>query len=551
MVAPWQRTIRMLEGSSNPAAPDVLLHAVKGGEEPIRSAALSALMLKNTPRTNFEILRISHTFPPQMRGILERNITCLSAVVRQAILHGDDSLRRNALQVIRWSRDVHQIPLLLSLLEQPPSLLRDQVIDLIGSLVESLHASLPVDPALAPADPALSPPRIAASHPAMIDVNRTRHAVVTALEASARRYEAHGVIDVIEWLLALGDPHDLAHKPLLSDPRGPISVVVQSVLQNSRNPAIMTLLMRLMQENYPAAWAVRIFCRRSDPEFLAAVLRCWPRRLTAVQLKNLKAITAVDWLDPFRFHVDHIPPHLHTVLVRVVVSLGLPLDTRLAVLEWVVRYGSPEGRLAATEILCELEDSRVQDVVIDSLTSEQPGVQAWATSQLRARDVPNCFELLVERLDSDFAEVREVARKELQDFDLHRVLEIFTEIEPARCMAVGRLMCKIDADAIQKLILEMDQPVRRKRIRAARCALALGLHGETLDGLLRMLQDSDMLVRRTAVEVLAYVPGQRARDALLSTLEDPSPRIREDLRRALTLQEELSLKSASHAGSIA
>jgi HEAT repeat protein len=550
MAAPWQTTIRLLEGSSNPAALDVLLHAVRGGEEPIRSAALVALLLKNTPRTNLEILRVSHTFPPPMRGTLERNLTSLSAVVRQAVLHGDESLRRNALQVIRWSRDVHQIPLLLSLLEQPPSLLRDQVVDLIGSLIESLHASLPADPALSAVEPSASTSRIAPSHPAMFDINRSRHTVVTALEASARRYEAHGVIEVIEWLLALGDPHDLAHKPLLSDSRGPIAVVVQSVLQTSRNPAIMKLLLRLMQENYPAAWAVRVFCRRSDPEFLATVLRSWPRRLSAVQQKNLKAITAVDWLDPFRFHIDQIPPHLHVVLVRVVVSLGLPLDTRLAVLEWVVRNGSPEGRLAATEILCELEDSRVQDVVLDSLTSEQPGVQAWATSQLRARDVPNCFELLVERLDSNFAEVREVARKELQDFDLQRVLEMFTEIDPARCQAVGRLMCKIDADAIQRLILEMDQPVRRKRIRAARCALALGLHVETLEGLLRMLQDSDMLVRRTAVEVLAYIPGQRAREALLATLEDPSPRIREDLRRALTLQEELSLKSAAQVASL-
>lgn len=532
MAAAWQRTLERLATTQNPTAVDVLLFALKSGDDSFRAAALAALLRRNSSRANLEILRLSHTFSPKLRGILERQLGILSSAVRQALVHGDDSLRQNALQVARWANDLNQIPVLLSLLEQPPSPIRDQVIDLLTTLIDTLYAALGGDTVLS-TDPYRPVTVLASGHPSVRDLSRTRHTILSALEASCQRYEAHGLPEVVEWMLLLGEPQDLLTRPLLSDTRSPIASIAQTVLRTSRHPAIIALLLRIMTENYPAAWAVRTFCARTDSEFLAQLLRFWPRRLTPIQQKNFRELTEVDWLDPFQFHLDLIPPSLHPTLVKVLSALGVSRETRLAVLEWIVRHGSPEGRLAATELLCELEEDKVQEVVLGGLSSDQPGVQAWATSQLRVREVPHCFELLVERLDSPHPEVRAAARLELQDFGVTRLLDTFTEIDPARHQAVGRLLRKIDPLAPARLISEMEQPVRRKRIRAARCALALGLHHDTVDGLAKMLQDSDVLVRRTAVEVLGLIHTPRSVDLLLTLVEDPSPRVREEIRKAL------------------
>jgi HEAT repeat protein len=214
-------------------------------------------------------------------------------------------------------------------------------------------------------------------------------------------------------------------------------------------------------------------------------------------------------------------------------STGLPQPQKLAVLEWMVRCGSPAGRLAATDVLVDLEDDKVQEVVLESLESEEPNVQAWATSQLRIWEIPNAMELLVQRLDSPIPEVREAARSELAGFDIFRAIEIFDHLDSGLQAAVGQLVLKIDPQTVSKLKEEMQNSIRRKRIRAARAALAMKLHADVIDALLMMARDSDNLVRRTAAEVLAKVATREAVEMLLELTRDDSPRVRDAAIAAL------------------
>jgi HEAT repeat protein len=262
-------------------------------------------------------------------------------------------------------------------------------------------------------------------------------------------------------------------------------------------------------------------------------LRNWPHKLAAFQQKNLKELRAVAWLDPNQNHLHLVPPALHCQMIAFLTATGLSQLQKLAVLEWMVRFGSPEGRLAATDVLKELDDDGVQDVVLESLDSNEPDVQAWATSQLRAWAIPNAMEMLVERLDSPIPEVRQAARGELAGFDVHRVLEILEHLEPRMQTAVGRLIQKIDPHTPQKLKGEMLNAIRSKRIRAGRAALVMNLHVEVADALLVMARDSDNLVRRTAAEVLGKVHSREAIEMLMELTGDSSPRVRETAAAAL------------------
>jgi HEAT repeat protein len=218
---------------------------------------------------------------------------------------------------------------------------------------------------------------------------------------------------------------------------------------------------------------------------------------------------------------------MHRTLISFIMATGLTQVQKLAALEWMVRFGSPEGRLAATEVLVELEDDKVQEVVLESLESDEPDVQAWATSQLRTWAVPKAMELLVERLDSKIPEVREAARGELAGFNVHRAIELFDHLDSRMQVAVGKLVRKIDPETIHKLKDEMQNAIRRRRIRAARAALAMKLHLEVVDSLLAMARDSDNLVRRTAAEILGKVSTREATDMLRQLRHDASPRVRE------------------------
>jgi HEAT repeat protein len=526
MAAPWLRTIERLAVSTNGVAISVLTAGLRGPNEVIAAACLGALLRKNSSRVNFEVLRTCHTFPPAVRLTLERSLALLSGTVRQAIQHGEPQVRDNALDLIRRGQDIQQLPLLLTLIELSDEGVRDRAIEVSRLLVDTLYMKLYGGP-----DPATE--TFLAGHPAFRDVARVRQLTIAALEAACQRYESHHCLEVVEWLAALGDLNDLSTRRVFTDRQTFIPEVLRQVLSESHHPGVTRLLLKALEENYPALWLMRILVERQDPEFACEFLRFLPRKPPSIMARNLREIRALGWLDSSRLSLASLPPALHVALVTFTTHSGLSSDARFSVLEWIVREGSPQGRMAATELLCRMEDDKVQEVVLESLESEVPNVQAWATTQLRSREVPHCFEMLIERLDSPHEEVRVAARTELSDFGVPRVLELFTELDAARCRAIGLLLLKIDPDAPDKFHWEMTQAVRRRRIRAAHCAEAIGLLPRVIDGLVEMAQDSDTLVRRTAIEAIAKLDGPRAEGLLSMALSDISPRVREVAERSL------------------
>jgi HEAT repeat protein len=219
----------------------------------------------------------------------------------------------------------------------------------------------------------------------------------------------------------------------------------------------------------------------------------------------------------------------------------------MAVQEWLVRHGSLEGRLAATEVLSQLDENEVESIIYTSLEDKDEKVQAWATSQLRSQHIPQAVGLLLERLDSPLESVRDAARHELGSFNLQFVLEFYEHLSPEAARRAGALIQKIEPDCIAKLAAELANPVLRRRLRAARAALAMGMHTKVVPSLLAMLDDPDQLSRRTGIEVLANVPTPEVAASLRLLLEDPSPRVRDDAAKAL---EKIQLRGvSSSAGS--
>lgn len=541
MSNPVQKTLDFLATSSSPHAVDVLTAGLRVPDEQVRVGSLGALLKRHSTRGNIEIIRNLEHMSPEMRTLLERQAGMMAQALRQALLHGDAELRLSALGMVRWFEDYAQLPALLNLLEERDNPLYDDVSRVIRELVNRLYEHLHFGKE-AEAEAAEGSPH----NPTFLrDATRIRHQAVASLESSCHRYEAHRSRDVVEGVLILGGAEHFLVKKVLQDASEDCREALREVLVTSTHPGVMSLIVDSQSQNYPPQLAASALEERTDPEFISYLLRSWPRKLTAIQQKNFKDIKRVAWLAPEHLQLELVPPALQPVLIAFLLSVGVPEEQRLAVLEWMVMHGSPEGRLAATDVLVDLEDNKVKEVIVDSLDSEEADVQAWATSQLRARDVPHAFELLVKRLDSPMPEVRDAARAELGDFDVHRVLDMYDHLEPRLCLAVGKLIQKIDSHAVDKLQQEMSVAIRRRRIRAARAALAMGVQNQVLNALLSMSQDTDTLVRRTALEVLGSIPTRQVAAVLTEHLNDASPRVREAAARSLQ-QVHAGMQSAAH-----
>ena len=199
----------------------------------------------------------------------------------------------------------------------------------------------------------------------------------------------------------------------------------------------------------------------------------------------------------------------------------------------MLQHGTPAAKEAAIDMLRKMDTAEVTEMVLESLDSEDPIQQAWATCQLRAQHVPDAMNLLINKIDSPVEEVREAARQELSSFDVEYVLEHFEEFHPQVCPSVGKLLQKLNPRCIVDLSRAMAHPLRKRRMQAARCAYALKLHDQVVPALAALLEDADDLVRRTSAEILATISSSAARQALATLVNDANTRIREMAVKAL------------------
>jgi hypothetical protein len=538
MPEPLLKTFELLAESQATGAIDLLISALDSKYGAIHERAVVSLLRRGTTRCQTEVIRRLPVLTAAGRRLLEEQGLRLSGTLKQCLLHGDAELRGHALEAVSAAECYDQVSTLVQILQNADDPLHAEACQTLRSLVNRLYEQLHLGGGRRPGGD-----RFQRSLP------QVRQTMLSALDGACNRFDILSCkAEVVESILALGDPDAFAVRKALLQSVPPCRDLASYLLMSSTHPGVMRLLMEFMKHNYPVAKALEAFEQRTDPEFVCFVLREFPKRLNENQQKNFKQLIRVDWITRRLLPLDAVPPTLHESLVSFVQATGLSHDEKVAVQKWILLHGSVQGRLAAGKILESAEPACVRGILFDSLDSEEEDVQAWATSQLRTQGVPEALRLLIERLDSPLAAVREAARGELNSFNLDLLLSIFEHLDRSICLRAGTLVQKIDPDCHQKLVAELNHPVRRRRIRAARAASKLGLTHEVQSCLLAMLSDSDSQVRRTAAEVLVDRPNAEVVAGLSAVLNDSSPRVREAAEQSL---DEIHKRGLSPVHSVA
>lgn len=504
---------------------NVLILALDVEDQEIREHAVFALLEQQSSRGLVEVIRRYATHTTGIRKLLESQSSALDSAIKQCLLHGNRELQYCGLEFVRITSDFRQIPSLVALYENKrlvnhqPDLVSQTLRYLIGRLYE-YFLDTSVDSVY--------------SRTFLRNAQKIRRDNLNALVSAAEHLsDLDRPEEIVESLLILGNVGDPAIRKILWHSSDETRRLVEQVLKESKHIGVLQLICDFTEVNYPNPKALEAIAEREDPEFIAHLLRWLPERVSELQQTNFKQIGKVVWLRADRQDFSKIPQVLQTAVIRLISLLELDLASKKQAQKWMLQHGIAAAKEAAIGILRNLDTTEVTEMVLQSLDSEDPVQQAWATCQLRAQHVPDAINLLVDKIDSPLEEVRAAAREQLSSFDVDYALEHFEEFSPQVCPSVGKLLQKLNPRCLLDFSRAMAHPLRKRRIQAARCAHVLKLHDQLIPALASLLEDSDDLVRRTSAEILASMEEPTAKQALVTLITDENARIREIAVKAL------------------
>lgn len=256
------------------------------------------------------------------------------------------------------------------------------------------------------------------------------------------------------------------------------------------------------------------------------LLKQLPKEPSGYLAFNLARLNDVSWLQDSVELVERLPAVVHDRLVGVINHVSLKEETRTKLKTWIVRQSGGAGRDAASDVLKLLPQEEASQILHDALKDVDPEVEAWATHRLRAQKIPDTFEELLKRLDRNLDIVRDAARDELFSFDVNYLLKIFGDLPPGQSRLCGHTLLKINPNATEELIREIEHPFRRRRIRAIQAAEALGFVDEVLANLIDKLDDPEASVRCAAIETLGSSPTPETIKAIRRMTADPHRLVR-------------------------
>lgn len=500
-----------------------MVAALKSEDEATRKLSATALIEQRSQLSLVEVIRQVDTLSDQVCDEFAQSPERFSTVIRQCIAQPNQDVRLAAIRFIHRTSHYALFPLLLELFDHDEAEVRAAAAVSLRELSNRFAHVLLNDGGSIPAG-------------MRFDTARTlQQELLARLEGRAAHADklTHPAA-VVESLLLIGVPgHDAVRNVL--DRRGELcQKLAIEFLTTSDHPAVYALLCGSLDRPFPPLRILDVIQARDDLTFACWLLDWLPNVLMSRNvLTHLAKFTSLAWIDLDSNVLHDIPAEKHDRLVMLINALGLATEERCELKAWIVKRSGSTGRAAASDVLYNLPNDEVQEILYDALSDDDPQVEAWAMRQLRSQRLPDCFEHLLDRLDSDPGEVLMAAQDELSDFNLDRLLDLFPRLPDSTSARCGEVLLKIHPEAHHELREEFQHSYRWRRVRAAQAAASLGLVDYVLGGLTKLLDDPEATVRRAAVESLATVRSPTTINAIQSSLDDRSRIVREAANQAL------------------
>ncbi len=517
-----EKTLKLFSKTKNEAAIGVLIPALDSPHPEVQEGALRALLSRNSPSGQREVLRRLHTISQPWRGIIEERRGQLSHAIRDAILDVDRQMCDNGCAAVLWLREYDLMPALVNASEDAANTNAVRVAETAVALAELLSKQM-------------DGPR---DYQDRRDPDLIRRHLTTTLESSLERFEHHKRKELVEALIVLAR-HDnpLLHR-VLRDPRHPAYLPVIDVLTHSQSPSVIRLLIRWLGDRNVPHSVLNAISHRVDEPFVKIFASCVGNESSDKICANLSRMESFVWASDHSELLAGLEDAQQQGIVQAVICSGMKRLKAFDVVAFFMEYGNPGGRRAACQALAEFTGDHANKYAEMALADDDPGVVAAAVSQLRKRGIHGAMSTLIDMIEHPQQEVRAAAQQSLSEFSFDRFLAAYEMLDEDVRETTGKLVKKVDLATIPALEKEMAHPSRSRRLRALSVATAIDVVVELQSTVLELLGDEDHMVRVEAARALGRCDTDIAREELRDALGDRSVVVQEEAEKSLALLAE-------------
>jgi HEAT repeat protein len=516
----------LAEGTSSEAS-DALLAAVSSEDAVCRKLGSQSIIRQRSQLSILNLMKQVDELSDDVVRELSSEPVRFVAPLRQCFQRDEKHALRTALVFARRCGCIGQFAEMIPHLEHRDDDVREAASDAIRSLAEELALRLMSEDE---------------SHLPGIDLDTARRLRVELLGELSRVVsqfdELANPVPLIDAILMLGRPEEEHVRNLCSKYGDDCATLVAESLRTLNSRPVFAAICEAQKMLSPMPVFNQTLSNREDPEFVLFLLEWMPKRVSSLIDANIKRAAGLPWLSTEHPTLQQIPDELHDRLIAVVNSSHLDRDERNDIKKWVVRNSSGAGRAAASDVFNWLPRKEAQHILYEALVDVDADVEAWATRYLRSQQVPDTFQQLLQRLDSDRLDVLDAARGELASFNLELVFDLFESLPRSTCLRCGEVLQKIHPGVLDEFRGELSHPFHWRRVRAARAVGELGLVDELLPALTALLRQSEWSVRRAVIEALAMSDSDAGEQIIRSMARDEQRQVREAVVEALaTIQE--------------
>ncbi|MBI3465306.1 MAG: HEAT repeat domain-containing protein [Planctomycetes bacterium] len=482
-----EKTFEVLQSTANEAAVGVLIPALDSPLQEIRDGALRALLVRRSVTGLREVLNRWHTLDRRVKAIVSEYPGKMAQALRDALLTEDQQTCTNACQAVLWVREYHLMPALITAMEAEGNPHSDLAARTLLDLCQLLYEEL-----AAPRD-----------YRNRRDPQLVRQHVITSLEESVTRYSKHRRKEVIEALALLVGRDNPTLNSILLNPHHGSYLAVVDVLSRSQRGGVIRLLLSFLDDPHSPSAAMTVLAHRSDRRFLEHLLRKIGESPSDTARHNLKRIEIIPWARQDAPLLDGLDDAAQHSAVQLVMASGMKRLDAFLLIEHLLRHGKAGGRRAACEALAQFAGADANALALGALNDPDPYVQAHAVRQLRPRGIPGVLPKLIEMIDSPHEPVRDAVRESLSEFNFRRYIGAFDMLDDDARISTGRLVRRLDPQAIPLLLEELHSPVRGRRLRGLNVAAVIGAVPDIEDVLILLLSDEDHVIRTAAAQTLS------------------------------------------------
>jgi hypothetical protein len=257
-------------------------------------------------------------------------------------------------------------------------------------------------------------------------------------------------------------------------------------------------------------------------------------------------LRSVAWFESQRDRLLELDGRAQSVAVDLAMATEIDRTALFELLKLLLERGLSEGRRASCQALSGFNGPEANELILAALNDPSASVQAAALRQLRSRRIPDALQILVARLESAHAEIREAARSSLAEFNFVRYRAMFDLLDEHAARTTGALVRQVDPSAGNKLLEELTSPSISTRLRGIEMAVAMGATEDVREQLIALARHENASVRKEAVAALAFSTGPGVPEALDLAIGDTNRSVADTARQSLARQKSGNATSSNH-----